>query len=127
MTAKIIPIRKESLDLQKHPLDGKVPEPKIAIKADVNNGRNKITAPGPFVPPVGMFVDVAGFRYRVQKHHVDKGEITLRAVGYASKLKRFPLHQAILMRFQELKQRWFGKKDSLAETATVDTQGKEVK
>lgn len=81
---------------------------KLILKADVNNGRHKVTAPGPFVPPIGMLVDLAGFRYRVHKHHAEKGEITLRAIGYAKKLKRFPLHQAILMRFQALWQQWFG-------------------
>lgn len=86
----------------------KILDRKVVIKADVNNGRNKVTAPGPFVPPIGMLVDLAGFRYRVHKHHVEKGEITLRAIGHAGKLKRFPLHQAILMRFREFWQRLFG-------------------
>jgi len=111
---KIIP-KKEELDFNKYP-DGVPPQRKLVIKTDVNNGLHKIEAPGPFVPPVGMLVDLAGFRYRIQAHRTNKGEITLRAIGNASKLKRFPLHQAILMRFQDLKSRWFGK-DEVTETS----------
>ncbi len=121
MTAKIVPIRKDQDDLKPGPLSF-MPEPKLAIKADANNGRHKITAPGPFVPPIGMLVDVAGFRYRVQKHHADKGEITLRAIGIAGKLKRFPLHQAILMAFQEFWQRQFGKQKETEQKQAAQQQ-----
>jgi len=100
------------MKIEKRPDEGR----QLVIKADAHNGLHKIESPGPFVPPVGMLVDLAGFRYRVQHHHAVKGEITLRAIGEASKLKRFPLHQAILMRFQEWKSRWIVEKKNISKS-----------